>query len=171
MTREQLVDLKIEGLRKFLAATVPLDVYANICMRVEETIRSLALPVSAAEGPRPEDEEIARHVHGLIEAGEMLFQHAQRIDWDPAAANMARSCWLESVAALNGDTAPKPFPPAPDAQEVCPRCNGRKTISIPTGGSSIDPEGRQRGSEWTWVDRECPECHGSGRAPGAGGAK
>ena len=52
-------------------------------------------------------------INGLVEAGDLLFGHVQRTDWDPTCANVARECWLESRAALSGDHTPKHYPPLP----------------------------------------------------------
>lgn len=43
-------------------------------------------------------------------------------------------------------------PPAED--KVCPRCEGRKAISIPAGYQEEKPE---------WKHPPCPDCHGTGR--------
>ena len=70
----------------------------------------LAAPSSRAPEDAETDEAFARLVNGLVEAGDILFGHAQRIDFNPAAANMARESWMESRAALSGDHEPKHYP-------------------------------------------------------------
>jgi hypothetical protein len=58
-----------------------------------------------------EGEDVARLLNGLVEAGDLLMLHVQRIDWDPRAATFARECWLESRAkATANDDAAKYWP-------------------------------------------------------------
>jgi hypothetical protein len=58
----------------------------------------------------PEAEDVARLINGLVEAGDLLMRHVQRIEWDGRLANLVRECWMESRAALSGDTGVKRWP-------------------------------------------------------------
>ena len=93
----------------------------------EQILRSLAsapppAPAPDESGPTPEaldtGEDVARLINGLVEAGDLLMLHVQRIDFDPRAANMARECWLESRAGISGDDTPKyaASPPSPGTE-------------------------------------------------------
>jgi hypothetical protein len=58
-----------------------------------------------------EAEDMARTINGLVEAGDLLMRHVQRIEWDARPANFARECWLESRAkATANDDAAKFWP-------------------------------------------------------------
>lgn len=101
-------------------------------------------PLPAQETPRDTSEDVARLINGLVEAGDLLMLHVQRIDWNPAAANMARECWLESRAALSGDHGQKrcprvsPASPSSAPTESAVRCGGCGRVAEPTVDGSSD---------------------------------
>jgi hypothetical protein len=95
----------------------------DACLSIADTLDALLArhPEPARALAAPPDEDVARLINGLVEAGDLLYGHVQRIAWDPAAANMARECWLESRAALSGDHEPKYVaPPAPGTTAATP---------------------------------------------------
>jgi hypothetical protein len=100
---------------------VHVQVPGHLAVRMSSAATLNLDPEPARALAAPPDEDVARLINGLVEAGDLLYGHVQRIAWDPAAANMARECWLESRAALSGDHEPKYVaPPAPGTTAATP---------------------------------------------------
>jgi hypothetical protein len=94
-------------------------------------------PVSSAEGPRPD-----------VDANDVLSEPQ---DLNGLARVLMAMPKVDSLDHLLDA-------PAPDAQEVCPRCDGKGALR----GEWINAGPRS-------LQRTCETCRGTGRAPGAEG--
>lgn len=88
-------------------------------------LRPKAFKAPPELGPEVE-EDTARLFHGLIEAGDLLFQHVQRIEWNPAASTMARECWLESRCKVSGDDTAKRYEGGTTVDEALARIRAKE---------------------------------------------